>query len=134
MKIEFCPEDNCQGPDCPRHKAQRQRPIDENWGRTLGLTESIEQGAPIDREFLVRILTQEIMISQASDKDGVLHMTPMAAQYEIHTSAARDPNRICFTAVYCGPQRVDELLAAEPEWTEELMRERMRLSWESAAV
>lgn len=88
-----------------------------------------------DSETRKRIFAQELATSWASDSQGVLHVVP-PGDFSVHKAPAHRQARrpdgepdgaVLWYCVYDGSAAGrDDVLAGVPEWTEELMLERLR--------
>jgi hypothetical protein len=91
-----------------------------------GLSDVLDRSV-VNDEMIVRLFTQELALSACSDEAGIRRMIPPGSVFTVH--AAPDPpggGDLC-AAVYSGPANSrDEWLDGSPEWTDGLMRERLR--------
>jgi hypothetical protein len=116
--------------------------------RTLGITEVLGPDVTaLGAQRILDLLRQEIAINPASDSNGVAHMVPPECEFVVHVQhgtgspggtiralsedgfydlVVAPQKGDCYIAVLSSPDAdLDELLAGSPEWTPDLMQERL---------
>ena len=112
--VRMCDNPDCGGwGACDRIRSER---------RTMGITEWLGPDVAMQSEdYILRVITQELSLSAASDSAGALHVIPPGTQFTIHTGHGGIPadkqqaGKEAYVVVYSGPDMdLDEILAGSP--------------------
>jgi hypothetical protein len=131
--VRMCDNPECGGWNaCDRIRVTR---------RTMASLNLVPAGAD---EWLVRRITlQSLAADCVSDTEGIRHAVPGNCEFTVHMGHGGLPAdqhyrvpggfEAC-TAVYSGPDAdLDDVLAGSPEWSPELMNQRL-LTWPALAA
>lgn len=111
ITVEWCPEEECAGTDCPRYREQKNR-----WPRTLGVKILVPHEVKAVRAYVRRVAMQDIYLNGTADgKGGPLHLSPADAAYEVHHLVQdTDGDGTVYAAVYTGDVDPIEASLREP--------------------